>query len=168
MKRVPATFLPPIALDHRTKTPVFRQLYDWFRRAIIAGQMRPGQRLPSTRTLAAELKISRMPVFNAYEQLLAEGYLETFVGAGMRVAKSIPEDTLSSSSWKARKALPEKVDTPAPRRMSRRGTALTQQPLQSWLDNLGAFRVSMPALDHFPFGVWCNCRVPRRDASSPL
>ena len=35
--------------------------------------------MPSTRGLAAELKISRIPVFNAYEQLLAEGYFETFV-----------------------------------------------------------------------------------------
>ncbi len=154
MKRIPATFLPPIALDHRARTPIYRQLYDWFRSAIIAGQMRPGQRLPSTRTLATELKISRMPVFNAYEQLLAEGYLETFVGAGTRVAKSIPEDRLSSPPGKARKKLQEIVEEPAPRRMSRRGMALTQQPPQSWLDNLGAFRVSLPALDHFPFGVW--------------
>jgi len=154
MKRVPHTFLPPIALDLRAATPLYRQLYDWFRSAIIAGQMRPGQRLPSTRTLAAELKISRMPVLNAYEQLFAEGYLETFVGAGTRIARSIPDDAPRSPSIKAKARSPETVDQPAPRRMSRRGTALTQQPPQSWLDNLGAFRVSLPALDHFPFSVW--------------
>src|SRR5260370_30788181 len=94
MRRVPATFLPPISLDYRTKTPMYRQLYDWFRRAIIAGQMRPGQRVPSSRGLATELKISRIPVLNAYEQLLAEGYFEAFVGAGTCVARSIPDDTL--------------------------------------------------------------------------
>ena len=82
---------------------MYRQLYDWFRRAIIAGQLRPGQRVPSTRSLAAELKISRIPVLNAYEQLLAEGYLETFVGAGTCVASSIPDDTLSLKNGKARK-----------------------------------------------------------------
>ena len=38
--------------------------------------------------------------------------------------------------------------------MSRRGVALTHVPVQSWLDNLGAFRVSLPALDHFPIGIW--------------
>jgi len=91
MKRVPATFLPPIALDYRSETPIYRQLYDWFRRAILVGQMRPGQRVLSTRSLAAELKVSRIPVLNAYEQLLAEGYFETFVGAGTCVAGSIPE-----------------------------------------------------------------------------
>jgi GntR family transcriptional regulator/MocR family aminotransferase len=154
MKRVPATFLPPIALDHRTKTPMYRQLYDWFRRAIIDCRMRPGQRVPSTRGLAAELKISRIPVLNAYEQLLAEGYFETFVGAGTCVARSIPDDALSPPAVKARKGVQETVEKLVPRRMSRRGTVLTHVPEQSWSDSFGAFRVSLPALDHFPIGVW--------------
>jgi GntR family transcriptional regulator/MocR family aminotransferase len=154
MKHVPASFFPPIALDHRSKTPMYRQLYDWFRKAILDGQMRPGQRVPSTRGLATELKISRIPVFNAYEQLLAEGYFETFVGAGTCIARSIPDDTLSPSAGKARKGLQEIGEPLGPRRMSRRGVALTTMPAQSWLDNLGAFRVSLPALDHFPIGVW--------------
>ncbi len=154
MKRISASFLPPIALAYRSKTPMYRQLYDWFRRAIIDGQMRPGQRVPSTRGLAAELKMSRIPVLNAYEQLLAEGYFETFVGAGTCVARSIPDDTLSPQAVKARKGMQEKVGKLGPRRMSRRGAALTHVPAQSWLDNLGAFRVSLPALDHFPIGIW--------------
>src|SRR5580692_867614 len=107
MKRVPASFLPPITLDHEIKTPMYRQLYDWFRRAIIDGRMRPGQRVPSTRGLAAELKISRIPVLNAYEQLLAEGYFETFVGAGTCIARSIPDDTLSPTLGKGQKTCPE-------------------------------------------------------------
>ncbi len=149
MKRVPATFLPPIALDQRAKTPVYRQLYDWFRLAISTGQMRRGQRLPSTRSVAAELKISRIPVSNAYDQLLAEGYLETLVGAGTYVARSIPDDSLPSSG----KRLRAEVKT-GPRRMSRRGVALTQLPTQPWLNIVGAFRVSLPALDHFPISLW--------------
>src|SRR5215475_5027287 len=92
MKRVSASFLPPIALDSSRKMPMYRQLYEWFRRAILAGQLRPGQRVPSTRSLATELKISRISVASAYEQLQAEGYLETFVGAGTCVAKSIPDE----------------------------------------------------------------------------
>lgn len=155
MKRVPATFLPPIALDYHAKTPIYRQLYDWFRRAIIAGQMRPGQRVASTRSLAAELKVSRIPVLNAYEQLLAEGYFETFVGAGTCVASSIPDDIQGPPSGKGRKRFQEKtVEKLGPRRMSRRGAALTHLPTQSWLNIVGAFRVSLPALDHFPIGIW--------------
>src|SRR6267378_5091621 len=153
MKRIPASFLPPVTLDYRTKTPMYRQLYDWFRKAIIDGQMRPGQRVPSTRSLATELKISRIPVLNAYEQLLAEGYFETFVGAGTCVARSIPDETFAPTVkvWKGHQEI---VETRGPRRMSRRGAALSHRPAQTWLDNLGAFRVSLPALDHFPIGVW--------------
>src|SRR6266705_5070405 len=109
MKPVSASFLPPIELDSRRKSPMYRQLYEWFRRAILAGQLRPGQRVPSTRSLAAELKVSRIPVSSAYEQLLAEGYFETFVGAGTCVSRSIPDDTLSPPAVKARKGLLEKV-----------------------------------------------------------
>src|SRR5437879_6112971 len=154
MKRIPASFLPPIALDYRKKTPMYRQLYDWFRRAIINGQMRPGQRVPSTRGLAVELKISRIPVLKAYEQLLAEGYFETFVGAGTCVAGSIPDDTLSPLAGKAPNGLQHVVEKRGPRRISGRGAALTKVPAQSWLDNVSAFRVSLPALDHFPIRVW--------------
>src|SRR5689334_18980557 len=93
MKPVPRAFIPPIALDHRRKTPIYQQVYDWFRLAIIAGQLKPGHRVASTRTLAAELKVSRIPLLNAYEQLLAEGYFETFVGSGTCVARSIPDET---------------------------------------------------------------------------
>src|SRR3954451_10301160 len=97
MKRVSATFLSPLALDEHAKTPLYRQIYDWFRASIVDGRLRPGQRIPSTRSLAAELRISRIPVLNAYEQLLAEGYLETYVGAGTCVARSIPDDRLHVS-----------------------------------------------------------------------
>ncbi len=166
MKQVCASFYPPIALDNHSQTPMYRQLYDWFRKAILDGQMRPGQRVPSTRGLATELKISRIPVFNAYEQLLAEGYFETFVGAGTCIARSIPDDTLSPPAGKARKGLQEIGEQRGPRPMSRRGAALTNMPAQSWLDNLGAFRVSLPALDHFPIDVWSKL-VARHSRKPP-
>lgn len=90
MKRVADSLLPPIALDGASGTPIYRQLSDWLRRAIVDGQLQPGQRLPSTRALAGELAVSRLPVMSAYEQLQAEGYLETFNGSGTCVAGSIP------------------------------------------------------------------------------
>ena len=171
MKRVPATFLPPIALDHSAKTPIYRQLYDWFRLAIITGQLRPGRRVPSTRSLAAELKTSRIPVSNAYDQLLAEGYLETSRGAGTFVARSIPDDTISPSSGKPRHGFQDRMERIGPRRVSRRGLALTELPTQSWLNIVGAFRVSLPALDHFPISIWSrlmarHSRKPTKDIMS--
>ena len=52
-----------------------RQVYDGLREAILAGRLRPGERLPSTRTLAAELGVARNTVVLAYAQLRTEGYV---------------------------------------------------------------------------------------------
>jgi GntR family transcriptional regulator/MocR family aminotransferase len=153
MKRISSSFLPPIALEPRSKIPIYRQLYEWFRRAILEGQLRPGQRVPSTRSLAAELKVSRIPVSGAYEQLQAEGYFETFMGAGTCVAGSIPDDALPSAIGKLPNTSRQISKSKAPRRVSRR-VALMRMPAQSWSDNLGPFRVSLPALDYFPTGIW--------------
>ncbi|MGA3211952.1 MAG: PLP-dependent aminotransferase family protein, partial [Terriglobales bacterium] len=154
MKRISASFLPPIALSQSGKSPMYRQLYDWFRGAILGGQMRPGQRVPSTRGLAAELKISRIPVLNAYDQLLAEGYLEAFVGAGTCVARSIPDKTSRPRAVATRSGPHETAAKPGLRRLSSRGATLANVPAQSWMDTLGAFRVSLPGLERFPIGVW--------------
>src|ERR1700735_3172820 len=120
MKRVSASFLPPIALDFSGKIPMYRQLYEWFRGTILAGQLRPGQRVPSTRNLAAELNVSRIPVSSAYEQLRAEGYLETFVGAGTCVVRSIPADALKPAFENIPGASRRVSRSKAPRLVSRR------------------------------------------------
>jgi GntR family transcriptional regulator / MocR family aminotransferase len=153
MRRVPATFIPPIALDQRTQAPLYRQLYDWFRRAITEGHLRSGQRLPSSRSLAFELKISRIPVTNAYDQLQAEGYVETFIGAGTCVARSIPDETPSSPRRGTGNGS-RMAGGKGTRRISDRGLELIELPTQPWLNIVGAFRVSLPALDHFPIGIW--------------
>jgi GntR family transcriptional regulator / MocR family aminotransferase len=153
MRRISPSFVPPIALDPRSETPMYRQLYEWFRRAIVDGQLRPGQRVPSTRSLAVELKVSRIPVSSAYEQLQAEGYLETFVGAGTCVAISIPHEALKPAVGKPRDASRQTPISKAPRRVSSR-VALMRVPVQTWSNELVAFRMSLPALEHFPIGMW--------------
>jgi GntR family transcriptional regulator / MocR family aminotransferase len=153
IKRITASFLPPVTLDPGRKIPMYGQLYEWFRRAILGGQLRPGQRVPSTRNLAAELGISRIPVSSAYEQLHAEGYFETFVGAGTCVARSIPDDALKPAERKFAGPSRPISRSKAPHRISLRVTSMLLPP-QSWLDNLGAFRVSLPALEHFPMDAW--------------
>ncbi len=81
-KRVSAVPFPPLALDPAAPVPVYRQIYDGLRAAILAGRLAPGAQLPSTRTLATGLGIARTTVVAAFAQLLAEGYLEGKVGAG--------------------------------------------------------------------------------------
>jgi GntR family transcriptional regulator/MocR family aminotransferase len=151
---LPASFVPSVIIDPNSERPMYRQLYDWFQQAIVGGQLRPGQSVPSSRRLAAELQISRLPVFNAYEQLCAEGYLETFVGAGTRVARSIPDNELRPIRGKELRGSGRSPAGASPRRKSLRAAVLTKATPQPWLKTFGAFRVSLPALDHFPIETW--------------
>ncbi|HEV2721375.1 MAG TPA: GntR family transcriptional regulator, partial [Thermoanaerobaculia bacterium] len=73
-----------------------KQLYDELRQTILQGHLQPGTRLPSTRALAEERGVSRNTVLNAYEQLLAEGYVEARVGSGTCVARALPEELLTT------------------------------------------------------------------------
>lgn len=152
MKRISTGFLPPVALDAAGSTPMYDQLSEWFRHAILDGRLRPGQRVPSTRSLAKELKISRVPVLSAYEQLYAEGYLETFVGAGTCVARAIPGETLKPNGAERHASL-QNATQAAPRKVAQRVEGL-RVPAQTWANNQGAFRVGLPAIDHFPVTAW--------------
>ena len=79
-----------ISVDRRARKPLHQQIYDSFRHRIIRRELRAGELVPSSRYLARELHVSRLPVLNAYSQLLAEGYFESRVGAGTFVATSLP------------------------------------------------------------------------------
>src|SRR5262245_50574620 len=83
--------LPAIALDRTSATPLYRQIYEGYRGAILERRLRAGQRMPSTRGLAQELGLSRIPVLNAFEQLIAEGYLEARTGDGTYVSTDLPQ-----------------------------------------------------------------------------
>jgi GntR family transcriptional regulator/MocR family aminotransferase len=73
-------------LDRAGGEPLFRQVYAQVRSAMLSGALRPGTKLPSSRAMAAELGIARASVVAAYEQLLAEGYVEGRQGSGTFVS----------------------------------------------------------------------------------
>lgn len=81
-----------IELDFASGRPLHRQLYEKIKASILQGRLRPGARLASTRTLAADLGLSRTTVLNAFQQLIAEGYLKGRIGAGTAVAEGVPLD----------------------------------------------------------------------------
>jgi len=76
-----------IAVDRSQETSLIRQVYDQIRLSIVRGGLRAGEQLPSTRQLARELGVSRIIIVEVYEQLLAEGYLESRQGAGTYIAE---------------------------------------------------------------------------------
>ena len=75
-----------IALD-RTGAALALQIQEQLRVAIREGRLLAGERLPSTRRLAEHLGVSRGTVVEVYEQLVAEGYVDSAVGSGTRVAR---------------------------------------------------------------------------------
>jgi len=75
--------------DHRDQ-PIYRRIYLRLREAIEDGVLMPGIRLPSTRTLAADLGVSRNTIAAAFDQLHADGYLRQRVGDGTYVAPRPP------------------------------------------------------------------------------
>lgn len=76
----------PVRLDRADPRPLGSQLADQVRRLVLEGALAQGDRMPATRPLATELRVSRAVVEQAYDQLLAEGWLEARRGAGTWVA----------------------------------------------------------------------------------
>ena len=129
---------------------MYRQLYDRLQSAILEGRLRAGAKLPSTRILARELAIARNTVMGAYEQLLAEGYLEGKTGSGTYVARTLPDAVLNVAA--VRTAAPGKRNRA---QLSRRGQALATNRLGfRYSDPPRPFRPGTPAIDHFPFDLW--------------
>src|SRR5712691_11360557 len=60
MKKAASGFSPLIYVDRKAGKPLYSQVYDAFRAAIVGGNLRAGQRIPSTRALSSELRISRI------------------------------------------------------------------------------------------------------------
>ncbi len=147
--------IPFITLDGKDgDLPFYRQIYEAIRRAILSGKLVSGTRLPASRNLAKQLSVSRITVVTAYEQLLAEGYLEGKVGAGTFVASKIPEDLLQISPKenknKESDISPEAVNLST---FARRLKDTKIPRFQSSADSL-PFKNGLTAISEFPFDIW--------------
>lgn len=121
-----------ITIDPNNGLSLTRQLYLQLKERILNGSLIPGEKLPSTRSLACELSISRNTVMEAYDQLIAEGYLEGHHGSGTVVSTQIPKQfkitkhTSSNSSSKDNR------------------------------EYVVDFRSGVPDLEHFPRKEWAK------------
>lgn len=143
-----------INVDRRASKPLYQQIYDSFRSRIVRGELRAGDLVPSSRELARESRISRLPVMTAYAQLLAEGYFESRVGAGTFISSSLPSRSTGSSPSAAR----------GQRLLSAQAAALPKYERPSWAESLGPFQVGQPELQKFPIEIWLKliARYSRR------
>ncbi len=148
-KSISATILPIITVERNAGTPLHRQIYDAYVTAIMNGRLRAGQRVPSTRMLASELGLSRFPIMDAYAHLLAEGYLETRIGAGTVISQSLPDELMTSEL-----PAPRAAARPGPRPFSKRAANIVSLVNARWRRGTGAFGVNQVAYEHFPFRIW--------------
>jgi GntR family transcriptional regulator/MocR family aminotransferase len=110
----------------------YKEIYARYRQQILAGQLKPGDRVPAIRTLASELQVARKTVEAAYEILIGEGY---FVSQGAKGTRVNPELILPETIGK--------TAVPAPP-----VSALIQR------ERKGELRLGIPALDAFPHKKW--------------
>ncbi|WP_277966360.1 MocR-like pyridoxine biosynthesis transcription factor PdxR [Pantoea trifolii] len=110
----------------------YKEIYARYRQQILAGQLKPGDRVPAIRTLASELQVARKTVEAAYEILIGEGY---FVSQGAKGTRVNPELILAAAA--------EEAVLPAPPASD----ASLREPK-------GELRLGIPALDEFPHKKW--------------
>jgi GntR family transcriptional regulator/MocR family aminotransferase len=148
MPKRSAGIMLAVTLDPSSRVPLYRQLCDQIRRDILAGQLRAGARLPSTRTLAGDLGISRTTVLTAFDQLVAEGCVHGRTGSGTRVTA-----TLQDSGGRAPVRMPAGRPAVQIRRLSSRARSLERTALA--LPDSGALlRPGNPDLRAFPRELW--------------
>lgn len=78
-----------ITIDKQSTNTLIRQIYNQIRSQILNGKLPAGKKLPATRELAVDLSVSRNVVIEAYELLMAEGFLESKRGSGTYVAQGV-------------------------------------------------------------------------------
>ncbi|WP_343584314.1 PLP-dependent aminotransferase family protein [Herbaspirillum sp.] len=120
--------------------PYYRQIYTRLRSAMADRLLKPGDRIPSARALAAELGLARGTVESAYSLLAAEGYIEARGQAGTVVATGL-------------KAMPAAVGEAPPLLASSAPTGFAPSATSPVLR---PFQMGVPALDAFPRKIWAR------------
>lgn len=75
-----------IILSNTSKTPIYEQIKDQIKQAILNGELKAGEAMPSIRGLAKDLRVSVITTKRAYEDLEKEGFINTVVGKGSFVS----------------------------------------------------------------------------------
>ncbi len=152
MKTQAGALLSSLRIEREAGRKISVQLYMGLREIILSGGVMPGERLPASRTLAKEVGVSRTTVIDALDRLVAEGLLESRVGAGTFVAAALVSQHR-----------PRMADTTgsAPSKQPRLSHATTHAaPVlapRSWLPHTSqAFITALPALDAFPMAHWAR------------
>jgi GntR family transcriptional regulator / MocR family aminotransferase len=162
------------SLNRTSDQPLYQQLYAHLRASILSGKLKGGTKLPSSRTLADELGLSRNTVRTTYAQLMAEGYLESLTGGGTFVARVLPDSLLKTPAPKTSKRAKQVPSAPLHLSQHARAQLATLQMATALSLSreglLRPFNAATPALTEFPHKVWGRlvARHARRRAISSM
>jgi len=131
-------------------TPLWRRLGDSIRAAVTQGVLAPGARLPSARSLAADLHLSRATVEAALSALEEEGLIVRRIGSGTFVSTSAGRDVMPAAP-----APNQRAPTPRPTALSERGQRLAVSGAPVLPVTRGAFTLAPPS-DDFPHTTWAR------------
>ena len=153
-----------VRLQKETDPLLHKRLYKAIRHAILDGSLPPHSRLPPSRDLAGELRMSRNTILTVYEQLLAEGYVVSRRGSGTFVAKTLPDMFLPASSASESSPAPA-ASAPISRRGQHLLGHISASPRQ-W----GAFIPGVPDVNAFPHPLFSKiqARISRRPKPEQL
>jgi len=136
-------------LERAGGRPLFAQLYSQICRLILNQRLGGGEKLPSSRAMAADLGLSRTTVISAYEQLEAEGYIEARRGAGVFVVEGLSEGVFEAVEPAAPLSL-----TPSSGDFTTSNRSEELVSFKSGRSAIVAFDSGKPDLDCFPFEQW--------------
>lgn len=143
-----------IEVDNTCTVPMYRQVEQQVRAAILEGRLHPGEKLPSSRQFAADLGIARNTIKSAFNQLVAEGYLSTAIGSGTHVALELPEAAFSvGQPTRSTAQTTVSLDwAPYARRL---------ETFLDWMERSAnrptrPFLAHTPAVDMFPRDIWAQ------------
>jgi GntR family transcriptional regulator/MocR family aminotransferase len=147
-----------LRLPERGSRRLLHALHEQVRAAILDGRLKPGARLPATRTFAADYGVSRNTAVALYDLLLSEGYLVAHGKAGTRVADVLPKAPRREHAASARAA--QRL-TEFWRRQAPRAPRMPSARFD--------FRLGIPEQTRFPFALWqrLSARVLRAYAKAP-
>lgn len=151
MKFAGGALLPTLRVDRDSGRPIAVQLVSGIRELVLSGVLAPGQRLPSSRTFAADLGISRTTAIAVYESLTAEGLIVSRVGSGSYVS-----DVLKAKGESVTADRDGSVKQPT--RLASLASRASEQffPRLSHPTQPRPFVTGLPALDLFPMPLWAK------------
>ena len=134
-----------------SEQPIYYQMYDALRSAIINGRLLAGEKLPATRSIAKFCQVSRTTVQTAFDLLLAEGYITGKTGSGTFVHNKLPESYFTA---KKLVSLPQSKDPGFPE-FSSLGKRISESPFQNITHkNILPFQPGIPSFSDFPYNIW--------------